>query len=77
MSDRIGCCIPFCRRTAEARPETLEWICPKHWATTSKRLRAIYRKRCKRYEEGDESQLPKIERLWMKLKSQAMDGGMF
>lgn len=74
-ADRTPCCIPFCRRsTAETYDE---WICGKHWPMTSKRLRAIYHKRKRRYRKGDNGQGPKLSRIWEKLKRQAMDGAMF
>jgi hypothetical protein len=30
MSDRLGCCVPFCRRTTKR--DCSEWVCGPHWA---------------------------------------------
>lgn len=38
-SDRVPCCVPFCRRTT-ARGHFREWICPKHWPAVSRRTKA-------------------------------------
>lgn len=38
---RIGCCVPFCRRTigaAKLAPNS-EWVCGKHWPLVPKRLK--------------------------------------
>ncbi|UWQ30236.1 hypothetical protein [Leisingera sp. M523] len=75
MADRTPCCIPFCGRTTE-KPFA-EWICQKHWSTTSKRWRGFYARRKRRWRKGDLTQGPKLARLWEKLKSQAMEGAMF
>lgn len=75
MTNRTICCIPFCRRTtAEIYSE---WICGRHWSMTSKRLRAVYHKRKRRYRKGDNGQGHKLSRIWEKLKHQAMEGEMF
>ena len=34
MTDRVPCCVPFCRRTI-ARGDFNEWICPRHWPLVS------------------------------------------
>ncbi|NTF54900.1 hypothetical protein G6L12_08330 [Agrobacterium rhizogenes] len=42
MTDRISCCVPFCRRTIskDKLAETHnEWICQKHWAMVPKSLK--------------------------------------
>lgn len=75
MTARTPCCIPFCRRSCGDAYE--EWICGKHWSTTSKRLRSIYHKRKRRWTKGDHSQGPKLSRIWERLKRQAMEGAMF
>ena len=69
---RIPCCIPFCRRTAsiERHPDAVEVICGKHWRFASRRGRGLYAVRRRRAEAGDESQWPKLERLWERLKSE-------
>ena len=43
-TDRIPCCIPFCRRTAprERHPNATEIICGKHWRTAAKQKRRVY-----------------------------------
>lgn len=37
MTDRISCCIPFCRRTT--KHECQEWICGKHWPLVPRHMR--------------------------------------
>jgi hypothetical protein len=59
------------------RPGLREHICQKHWSKTSKKLRAIYRKRVKLRDAGDLSQERHLTRIWAKLKNQAMEGAMF
>lgn len=45
MTDRLTCCVPFCRRTRKPGPS--EWICSVHWpmvSTTTRRRKAkVYR----------------------------------
>ncbi len=74
---RHPCCIPHCKRTTATEFGNLEWICGKHWSTTSKRLRSIYHKRRRRWNKGDLSQAPHLARIWVKLKKQAMEGAMY
>ncbi|WP_159953151.1 hypothetical protein [Rhizobium sp. 18065] len=55
MTDRISCCVPYCRRTTIGKGFN-EWICGKHWPlvprstkaawrTTKKRVRAVIRRK--------------------------------
>lgn len=40
MADRIPCCVPFCRRTADGTKfEGSEIVCGKHWRLASAPLR--------------------------------------
>lgn len=41
MSDRLPCCVPFCRRTTKAGRFT-DWICAKHWPLVSLETRGAY-----------------------------------
>lgn len=43
MTDRIPCCVPFCRRTAsrDRFPDCDEIICGKHWRMASKKARSF------------------------------------
>lgn len=52
MSDRISCCVPFCRRTFKNDEGHTEVICRKHWRLASPYMRCrktkffrLYRKR--------------------------------
>ena len=51
MTERIPCCVPFCRRTApqEKFPGCTEIICGKHGRMASRVLRLRYRKIFRRY----------------------------
>ncbi|WP_137136636.1 hypothetical protein [Rhizobium sp. FKY42] len=37
MSERVACCVPFCRRTT--KHDCSEWICGPHWMAVPSRLR--------------------------------------
>lgn len=51
MADRLGCCIPFCKRTY-ANPEGYaEWICPKHWRMVHRETRKAHIAYRKKIEE--------------------------
>lgn len=44
MSERISCCIPFCKRTRGDRKgdpitEGMEWMCGDHWQFVPARLK--------------------------------------
>lgn len=48
MTDRLQCCVPYCRRTRGQRKgeppisSDEEWICGRHWPLVSYRTRAAY-----------------------------------
>jgi len=79
-SDRIPCCVPFCRRTAARRdfPFAGEILCGKHYRLASKVLRRR-RSRLKRIGKRalDASTWARIDRLdailWRQIKSQAIE----
>lgn len=70
MSERIPCCVPFCRRTASRTrfPEAEEIICGKHFRSTSRTLRrrmSKVRRTWKRELARNNTFANKaIERLW-------------
>lgn len=39
MTERLSCCVPFCKRTRHNREGYSEWICGDHWRNVSKTLR--------------------------------------
>lgn len=39
MTDRISCCVPFCRRTCRNDEGYVEHLCGKHWRLADKHLR--------------------------------------
>jgi hypothetical protein len=43
-SDRIPCCVPFCRRTRRDDGSFSEWICGKHWALVSRKAKLMKRR---------------------------------
>lgn len=52
MTDRLACCVPFCRHTRKGDGTFNEWVCGPHWMAVPARLRRrkyrfyrLYRKR--------------------------------
>lgn len=41
MTDRLSCCVPFCRRTVKAGGFK-EWVCGKHWPLVPRDLKRSY-----------------------------------
>jgi len=71
MGERLGCCVPWCKRTTP-RTEFTEWICGKHWPLIDKRYRRAYgraARRWRRYRVGGE----RAARLWRRIKRQAIE----
>ncbi|RWX72509.1 hypothetical protein [Mesorhizobium sp. M2A.F.Ca.ET.039.01.1.1] len=53
MTDRIGCLVPFCRRTTAARrlpAGHTEWICSAHWRLVSRKAKLMKRRAEEAYE---------------------------
>ncbi len=78
MTDRISCCVPFCRRTHANPKGWVEWVCGKHWAMVSKsvrRRRAKVQRAIKR--ESDPDRVSRLyycdEVLWRKGLKQAIE----
>ena len=68
MTERIACCVPFCRRTtARFRPPT-EWICGDHWRGVPKRLRGLYSLAKRRKKPASV-----LDYLWSKAKGAAIE----
>ncbi len=44
MTDRISCCVPFCRRTCRNDKGYTDFLCQKHWPTVSRHLRRRHSK---------------------------------
>lgn len=79
MTARIGCCVPFCRRTrANVNPAYDEWICGDHWRLIDKARRRVWgrvRGRWRRF--GPPAAAGAIAaRLWVSLKRQAIERAM-
>jgi len=82
-SDRIPCCVPFCKRTAARakHPDAVEIICYLHWRIGSKVLRQRLSKLRKRKErcrsEVDFSRLEWLDwQVWERLKKQIIERAM-
>lgn len=56
MTDRISCCVPYCRRTARNDKGYGEWICGKHWPLVPRSMKRRRRELDRRVE--------KIKRMW-------------
>lgn len=65
---RVRCCVPYCNRTT-ATPYA-EWICAKHWRSTSKSWRRRYALFKRRGRIDLELQ------MWTRLKAQAVERAM-
>jgi hypothetical protein len=54
-SDRLPCCVPFCRRTISREKGYEQWVCGKHWRLVSYEARWAYsraKRRAKRILRG-------------------------
>lgn len=51
MSDRLSCCVPFCRRTFKNDEGHEETICGKHWRLSDQHLRRRRTKMERRYRK--------------------------
>jgi hypothetical protein len=69
---RLGCCVPFCRRTT-ARAEFDEWICGKHWQMVSKDRRRAYGRRTRQWRRYYTVDDAVMARLWAALKREAIE----
>lgn len=49
MTDRLSCCVPFCKRTRHNREGFTDWICSVHWPAVSKTLKKRRSKLDRRY----------------------------
>lgn len=61
MTDRITCCVPYCRRTCRNDANFSEWICGKHWSlvskTTKRRRRLADRAKARAFRRSDQHYL--------------------
>lgn len=83
MTDRIACCVPFCKRTAkpERFPGADEWLCTVHWplvSKTIKRRRARLRRMLSKTMDSDRvGRLRYADAiLWRQAKKQAIERAM-
>jgi hypothetical protein len=81
MTDRISCCVPFCRRTHANPIGWVEWICQKHWVLvdkTVKRRRSLIHRRLKKTHDIDRcGRLYAADlKLWEKAMKQAIERAM-
>lgn len=56
MADRLGCCIPFCRRTIckDRLPAGhSEWICTIHWRLVTRKAKLMKRRSEAAYEAAE------------------------
>ena len=65
---RIGCSVPFCRRSTQHKGQFDSWVCAKHWQAVPKLERRIYSRARKR---GDPSAA--TDRIWARLKRIAIE----
>lgn len=75
---RIACCVPFCRRTFKIEPGDREIMCGAHYRLGDARLRRLRAKVIRKLKSGRLSWdfgAAMAERLWIKIKEQAMTRG--
>ncbi|WP_262027630.1 hypothetical protein [Microvirga sp. Mcv34] len=70
MTERVRCCVPFCRRTiaAEKLKPWNEWICGKHWSAVPKIERREYSWTKRRIPNSDATSVQ-----WERLKAVAIE----
>ncbi|KAB0269007.1 hypothetical protein FEZ63_02555 [Microvirga brassicacearum] len=73
MSDRISCCVPFCRRTRKNDLGFLEWICGDHWRGVPKPMRQAYGRVTRRFRRGLGEYGSRGDRLWRRVKRAAIE----
>jgi hypothetical protein len=76
--DRIGCCVPFCRRTRKNELGFSEWICGDHWREIPKPYRRTWGRLRRTLRRGySPAEIPALEarryRLWSRVKRAAIE----
>ena len=72
MSNRLSCCVPFCKRTT-TRTEFDEWRCGVHWRLIDKDKRRVYGRHLRRWRRyGSTAYGPAAARIWSRLRGQAI-----
>lgn len=61
MTERISCCVPFCRRTTRNDGTFSEWICGKHWRLVSRKAK-LFKRRCEAAYETAKAECEEISR---------------
>ncbi|WP_298846203.1 hypothetical protein [uncultured Salinicola sp.] len=75
--ERIGCCVPDCRRTGKRHPEGAprpytEWICARHWSLLTKDERRGWNRHRRQIRKYGQSVRPEAcDRIWAILKKRA------
>jgi hypothetical protein len=54
MTDRIPCCVPFCRRTRRNDGRFSEWICGAHWRLVDKKLKRLKKQSSDAFRRADD-----------------------
>lgn len=73
MTERLRCCVPFCRRTTK-QAEFPEWICGDHWCLLPKQRRRAYGRHVKRWRRyGPTHYGIAANRIWNRLKAMAIE----
>lgn len=79
MTERVRCCVPFCKHTRGERkgdtdwpwPKGSDWICGEHWMPIRSMRRRAYR-RARKASVPDERLWP----MWSALKREAIEKAM-
>ena len=73
MTERIACCVPFCRRTTLNKHGWSEWICGDHWRLIPKPLRRVQGRINRRARRGLAVAGERGDRIWNRLKRAAIE----
>jgi len=78
MSERLRCCVPFCRRTRKnVDPHMAEWICGDHWRLLDLRHRRVYGRYTRHWRRfGADRNSEAVWRIWCWIKRKAIERAM-
>lgn len=73
-AERIGCCVPFCRRTRKNDQGWAEWICGDHWRAVPKAFRRVHGRYLRLLRRGIlPGATPATSRVWRRVKRAAIE----
>jgi len=81
MSDRVPYVVPGCARTRGDRKGDritpgMEWVCHDHWQAIPRPIRSIYSRAKRRAKRLGDHWWPAANRLWSRVKREAIERGI-